>query len=56
MDLAARPEYLDMIRSEIMAVKKSDGRRLKADGLTKLLKLDSFIKESLRVNSAAIRK
>ncbi|PGH15383.1 hypothetical protein AJ80_05567 [Polytolypa hystricis UAMH7299] len=51
LDLAARPEYQDGIRDEINTVLGSTpDRKLSLAGLGKMAKLDSFMKESLRVN------
>ncbi|PSR83573.1 cytochrome P450 [Coniella lustricola] len=56
LDLAARREYIDILREEINQVRSADGEevgedglvRLKKDSLHKLRKLDSFMKESQR--------
>jgi DNA-binding SARP family transcriptional activator len=49
-NLLTRPEYEQPIREEIIAVIKEEGWSKTAMG--KLRKLDSFIKESLRVTPA----
>jgi len=56
-DLAARPEYLQPLRDEIDQVIQEDGYdkdgegflKLKKVSLTKLRKMDSFMKESQRL-------
>ncbi|KAI0123375.1 cytochrome P450 [Xylariales sp. AK1849] len=58
LDLAARPEYLEPLRAEIEQVIQEDGMQTDEDGhvhlsktsFQKLVKLDSFIKESQRFN------
>ncbi|EPS32013.1 hypothetical protein PDE_06972 [Penicillium oxalicum 114-2] len=52
-DLAAYPEYCDPLREEIKAVLAEDGR-LQKSTLAKLKLLDSFIKESQRLNPVSI--
>lgn len=57
-DLMARPEYIQPLRDEIQQVMAEDGHdvaeegntQMKRGSLSKLKKLDSFIKESQRVN------
>lgn len=57
-DLAARPEYIQPLRVEIEQVIAEDGHDVDGDGflklkkasITKLRKLDSFLKESQRFN------
>jgi len=61
-DLISRPEYIQPLRDEIEQVIAEDGHDVDGDGflklkkpsLTKLRKLDSFLKESQRVNGAAL--
>ncbi|KAL5425799.1 hypothetical protein PMIN05_011857 [Paraphaeosphaeria minitans] len=48
-DLCARPEYVEPLRNEVKDVLAADGTFTKAS-LAKLLKLDSFMKESQRVS------
>jgi cytochrome P450 len=55
LDLCARPECIDMIREEILQVLKEDGG-IKASTLQKLKKLDSFMRESRRMNSMGFCK
>ena len=45
LELCARPDYADMIYGEIQSVK-----RLDYDSITNLPILDSFIKETARLN------
>ena len=47
-DLASRPEIHDELREEIVRVFQEEGGRWRKQGLTKLVKMDSFMKESLR--------
>ncbi|KAI1639434.1 cytochrome P450 [Biscogniauxia mediterranea] len=47
-DLAARPEYVEPLRSEILEVKKDSNGVLQKQHLTQMKKLDSFMKESQR--------
>lgn len=47
-DLALHPEIHDELREEIYAVFASEDGKWRKQGLTKLMKLDSFIKESAR--------
>ncbi|OAL27831.1 hypothetical protein AYO20_09684 [Fonsecaea nubica] len=47
-DLAAHPEVLDELRQEINDVFASENGLWRKQGLTKLVKMDSFIKESAR--------
>ncbi|OCL05915.1 putative cytochrome P450 [Glonium stellatum] len=48
-DLCARPEYIEPLRQEIETVLAEEGSFTKS-GLNKLIKLDSFMKESQRFN------
>ncbi|KAK8017702.1 gibberellin cluster-C13-oxidase [Apiospora rasikravindrae] len=58
LDLASRPEYIEPLRAEIEQVIKEDGMltdengqaHLSKSSFQKLVKLDSFIKESQRFN------
>jgi hypothetical protein len=47
-DLASRPEIHDELREEIKRVFTEEGNQWRKQGLTKLVKMDSFMKESLR--------
>ncbi|KAI9758076.1 MAG: hypothetical protein M4579_003207 [Chaenotheca gracillima] len=49
-DLASRPEYQQPLREEVLAVLKEEGGTLEKKAMNKLKKLDSFLKESLRLN------
>ena len=54
-DLAFRPEYMQPLRDELSAelAKATDGK-LSSKGLANLVKMDSFIKESLRLSPSGI--
>ncbi|KAI9880172.1 MAG: hypothetical protein M1830_004991 [Pleopsidium flavum] len=52
-DLAAMPEYIQPLRAEIEQILKEDGDWQK-NGLTKMRKLDSFLKESQRMNPPSL--
>lgn len=49
-ELAARPEYVEPLREEMIRMIEEDGGLLKKSTLAKMMKLDSFMKESSRVN------
>lgn len=49
-DLAAQPEYMEPLREELAEVLKSDPTLMQKTSLLKLKKMDSFIKESQRMN------
>ncbi|KAF8852075.1 cytochrome P450 monooxygenase [Acephala macrosclerotiorum] len=49
-DLAAHPEYITPLREELESVLKEDGGVLEKTSMTKLKKMDSFLKESQRMN------
>jgi cytochrome P450 len=50
-DLAAHPEYAIVLRDEIERISAEEpGGKLRKKTMPKLKKLDSFIKESQRVN------
>ncbi|KAM6503777.1 Cytochrome P450 [Amanita muscaria] len=51
-ELATRPEYVQPLRDEIEAVIKEEGWSI--DSVRKLRKLDSFIKECMRVSNFAL--
>ena len=61
-DLVARPEYIQPLRDEIQQVIDEDGQdtdgegflKLKKISLTKLKKLDSFLKESQRLSPPGV--
>ncbi|GAP88426.2 putative cytochrome P450 [Rosellinia necatrix] len=53
-DLAARPEYIELLREEILEVTKGDGGKLRKQHLTQMRKLDSFMKESQRHNPPSV--
>lgn len=63
-DLAARPEYIKVLREEIREIIAEDGQEVDIDGhvklkktsFTKLKKLDSFVKESQRLSPPSIGK
>jgi cytochrome P450 len=50
-DLAARPEYIEPLREEIIQAVTEDGGQLKKSTLAKMMKVDSFMKESHRFNA-----
>lgn len=52
-DLCAYPEYISLLREEIEMVLAEDGKWTK-ESYTKLRKLDSFMKESQRMNAAGL--
>ena len=47
-DLVAHPEYIAPLRDEVKRVKASDGDTWTKAGIAKLVKMDSFMKESQR--------
>jgi cytochrome P450 len=49
-DLAAHPEYIAPLREELESVLREDGGVLVKTSMTKLKKMDSFLKESQRMN------
>ncbi|KAI1176314.1 cytochrome P450 [Nemania sp. FL0916] len=49
-DLAARPEYVEPLRDEIAMILAEDPELIQKTSLLKLKKMDSFIKESQRMN------
>ncbi|GME44608.1 putative cytochrome P450 [Neofusicoccum parvum] len=49
-DLCARPEYIEPLRAEIEQMLEEEGGRFTKAGLNRLVKLDSFMKESQRFN------
>ncbi len=54
-DMCARPEYFEPLRQEAFAVLEEDGGWQKST-LNKMRKLDSFLKESQRMNPPSLRK
>ena len=54
-DICDRPEYIPSLRTEIEQAMSEDGGWRKTT-LTKLRKLDSFVKESQRFNPPSLRK
>lgn len=54
-DLIARPEYIEPLREEILEALDTDGGWKKTT-LTKMRKLDSFMKESQRFNGPSLSK
>lgn len=55
-DLAARPEYLEPLREELAQVLTGDPTLTNKVSLLKLKKMDSFIKESQRMNPLGLSK
>jgi cytochrome P450 len=55
-NLAAYPEYQSILREEIEIVLKGSGGVWTLDGVSKLKKLDSFMKESLRHHTPTTSK
>lgn len=55
-DLAARPEYIEPLRREIFEVTKDNNDTLRKQHLTRMRKLDSFMKESQRHNPPSVGK
>lgn len=51
-ELAARPEYIEPLREEMIRAIEEDGGQLKKSTLGKMIRLDSFMKESGRTNSS----
>lgn len=47
-DLVAHTEYIGPLRDEVKRVKASDGDKWTKAGIAKLVKMDSFMKESQR--------
>jgi hypothetical protein len=50
-DLAARPEYIELLREEISTALNTSNGKWNQDLLNRLKKMDSFMKESQRVNA-----
>ena len=55
-DIAAHPELIPELREEIQAVLAEHGNQFTSPALQKMMKLDSCLKETLRVNPAGQRK
>ncbi|KAI0477527.1 putative cytochrome P450 [Xylariaceae sp. FL0804] len=53
-DLAARPEYIQPLREEILEVTRGSNGVLRKQHLTQMKKLDSFMKESQRLNPPSV--
>lgn len=53
-DLAARPEYVELLREEAQDVLKLNGGEWTLESMGQLRKMDSFIKESQRYFSATV--
>ena len=53
-ELASRPEYIEPIRQEVGAIVAEDGWTKVA--MTRMRKLDSFLKEAQRVNGVGACK
>ncbi|KAJ5888979.1 hypothetical protein N7495_009020 [Penicillium taxi] len=49
-ELAIRPEYVNLIRQEVVSILKSNNNTWTKEGIDSMKKLDSFIKESHRYN------
>lgn len=54
-DLCARPEYIEPLREEIRDAVQNDGGLWSKKALTRMRKLDSFMKESQRTNPPSLR-
>lgn len=55
MDLAENPGYIEDLREEILAVLKDNGK-LDKTALYNLKKMDSIIRESMRLHSGGFSK
>jgi cytochrome P450 len=55
-DICAHPEYIGPLREEIESVLAEDNNQLTKKSMTKLRKLDSFIKESQRLSPPGLGK
>ena len=53
-DLASMPEYIAPLREEVEAIIATDGWTKNA--LAKMWKVDSFLKESMRLADGSLRK
>lgn len=54
-DMCAHPEYIEPLRAEVVSVLKAEGGYTK-QSLTYFKKLDSFIRESQRLNPPSLRE
>lgn len=54
-DLCAHPEYIEPLRNEMEDVLRDEGELFTKRALNKLVKLDSFMKESQRFNPLSLR-
>ena len=55
-DLCARPEYIKPLRAEAQAALSESNGVWELETIKKLHRLDSFLKESQRLNSSSFRK
>lgn len=55
-DLAAHPEYITTLRQEVESVPRDQNGDFDKDSVMKMEKLDSFLKESQRLNSPDLSK
>ena len=55
-NLCAMPEYIEPLRKEAQTVLQDDGGRWSIEKLSKLRRLDSFMKESQRLDASSFRK
>ena len=55
-DLCARPKYIQPLREEIERVMAEEGNVMSKQSLRKLVKMDSFMKESQRFNPLLLSK
>jgi cytochrome P450 len=55
-DLATRPHYVEPLRAELQSLRDATGGTLVDMGLLRLPKLDSFLKESQRLNPLGLSK
>ncbi|EYE91684.1 cytochrome P450 [Aspergillus ruber CBS 135680] len=53
-DLAARPEYFDILREEVNQIVAEDGEGWGKQSLNKMRKMDSFFRESQRFNPPSL--
>jgi hypothetical protein len=55
-DLAARPEYIFLLRQEINEVLEANGNELCKNALAQMKKIDNFVKESQRFGAPDLSK
>jgi DNA-binding NtrC family response regulator len=55
-DICAMPEYAELLRSEAQTALAQDGGQWQFSTIQKLRRLDSFLKESQRMNQSTFRK